>query len=70
MDGYQVARALREYPELQHTRLIALTGYGQARDREAALAAGFSQHLVKPLDFSKLTALLEDTKSAVFAARG
>jgi PAS domain S-box-containing protein len=69
MDGYQVARALREFPELEHTRLIALTGYGQARDREAALAAGFSQHLVKPLDFSKLTALLEDAKTAVFATR-
>jgi CheY-like chemotaxis protein len=68
MDGYQVAQALRGFPELQHTRLIALTGYGQARDREAALAAGFSQHLIKPLDFSKLTALLEDVKSAVFAA--
>ena len=69
MDGYQVAQALRKFPELEHTRLIALTGYGQARDREAALAAGFSQHLIKPLDFSKLSALLEDTKSAVLAAR-
>lgn len=65
MDGYQVARALREFPELQHTRLVALTGYGQARDRELALAAGFSEHLIKPLDFSKLAALLEDAKSSV-----
>jgi PAS domain S-box-containing protein len=69
MDGYQVAQALRKFPELQQTRLIALTGYGQARDREAALAAGFSQHLVKPLDFSKMTALLEDVQSEVFASR-
>lgn len=69
MDGYQVARALRQFPELQHTRLVALTGYGQARDREQALAAGFSQHLIKPLDFSKLAALLEDTKAVALAAR-
>lgn len=69
MDGYQVAQALRRFPGLRHTQLIALTGYGHARDREAALAAGFSQHLVKPLDFSKLAALLENTKSTVFAGR-
>jgi PAS domain S-box-containing protein len=68
MDGYQVARALRQFPSLRHTQLIALTGYGHARDREAALAAGFSQHLVKPLDFRKLATLLEDIGSTIAAA--
>jgi CheY-like chemotaxis protein len=68
MDGYQVAQALRKFPSLEHTQLIALTGYGHARDREAALAAGFSQHLVKPLDFSKLAALLENIRATVSSA--
>jgi PAS domain S-box-containing protein len=68
MDGYQVAQALRKFPSLRHTQLIALTGYGHARDREAALAAGFSQHLVKPLDFSKLAALLENTRATICSA--
>ena len=43
MDGYELARRLREIcPDI---RLIALTGYGQASDHEAALAAGFDAHL-------------------------
>jgi CheY-like chemotaxis protein len=49
MDGYEVARRLRRTPELCDTRVIAVTGYGQRRDRERAAAAGFDQHLVKPV---------------------
>jgi CheY-like chemotaxis protein len=37
--------------------LIALTGYGQARDRELAMDAGFDEHVVKPIDFAKVTSL-------------
>jgi PAS domain S-box-containing protein len=58
MDGYEVARRLRERPDLARARLIALTGYGQASDRHATSEAGFEAHLVKPVDFVELERLL------------
>jgi two-component system, sensor histidine kinase len=50
MNGYDVARALRDRGEPHHVRLIALTGWGQADDRQRALDAGFDAHLTKPPD--------------------
>jgi CheY-like chemotaxis protein len=58
LDGYEVARRLRADPDLAHIVLIAMTGYGQEVDRQAALSAGFHQHMVKPVAFSKLEAAL------------
>jgi two-component system CheB/CheR fusion protein len=58
MDGYGVARALRHDPELSFTRLIALTGYGQAEDRRLASEAGFDLHLTKPTDPEALLRVL------------
>jgi CheY-like chemotaxis protein/nitrogen-specific signal transduction histidine kinase len=58
MDGYEVARRLRHSLLRKGARLIALTGYGQAEDRERAHAAGFDAHLVKPVDLEVLTKLL------------
>ena len=58
MDGYEVARRLRARPDFQETRLLALTGWGQANDREKSRAAGFDDHLVKPLDYETLRELL------------
>jgi PAS domain S-box-containing protein len=58
MDGYEVARRMRASPALARTRLIALTGYGQASDRRATADAGFEAHLVKPVDFAALEQLL------------
>jgi PAS domain S-box-containing protein len=56
MDGYELARRLRlENPAL---RLVAVTGYGQAEDRERSRAAGFQEHLVKPVDPDELLALV------------
>ncbi|MBV8145944.1 MAG: response regulator [Gammaproteobacteria bacterium] len=49
MDGYEVARRLRMLPGLRESRLIAVTGYGQPQDRERARAAGFDEHLIKPV---------------------
>jgi CheY-like chemotaxis protein len=57
MDGYEVARRLR-VEHGQRTLLVALTGYGQTQDREAARAAGFDAHLVKPVDLDALNELL------------
>jgi two-component system CheB/CheR fusion protein len=58
LDGYAVARALRSDPELSSTRLIALTGYGQAEDRRLASEAGFDLHLTKPTDPDALLRVL------------
>ncbi len=59
MSGYEVARRLRSSAGAGKAPfLVALTGYGSPEDREAALAAGFDQHLVKPVDFDALNALL------------
>ena len=58
MNGYEVARQLREKEGLSETVLIALTGYGQEEDRRQAQDAGFAHHLVKPVDLDRLQALL------------
>jgi signal transduction histidine kinase/CheY-like chemotaxis protein len=58
MDGFELARRLRARPEMRDTRLIALTGYGQAEDRSRALAAGFDDHLTKPVDPDALEDLI------------
>jgi signal transduction histidine kinase/CheY-like chemotaxis protein len=55
-DGYGVARAIRQNPRLGKCQLIAISGY--ARDEERAREAGFDAHLLKPVDFEKLEALL------------
>jgi signal transduction histidine kinase/CheY-like chemotaxis protein len=59
MDGYEVARSLRAKPDTRSIYLVALTGYGQPEDRRRALDAGFDEHLVKPLDLTRLNELLE-----------
>ena len=59
MDGFHVAKALRSEPETSAIRLIAVSGYGQAKDREKARAAGFDLHLVKPVDPAMLTAAID-----------
>jgi CheY-like chemotaxis protein len=58
MDGYQVARHMREMPALRNTRLIAVTGYGQDSDRRAAREAGFAYHLIKPVDFDEVERII------------
>ena len=60
MDGYEVARRVRERPEANAVRLVALTGYGQPADVERARAAGFDEHLTKPLDLAALSRVLAD----------
>jgi PAS domain S-box-containing protein len=57
-DGYTVAERIKRDPALGHVLLIAMTGYGQAEDRERSRAAGFRDHLVKPIDPHALHAIL------------
>ena len=58
MDGYEVCRRLRSQG-LTGTLIIAMTGYGQDKDRRRAREAGFDEHTVKPVEFSQLKTLLE-----------
>ena len=58
LNGHEVARRLRA-EMINPPPLIAITGYGQASDRDTSLEAGFRAHLTKPVDVDKLTALLE-----------
>lgn len=58
MNGHEVARRLRAEGGLNATRLIALTGWGQDEDRKLSQAAGFDDHLVKPVDPVELLAAL------------
>src|SRR5262249_18963321 len=50
MDGYTVARVLRQASGGEERYLIALTGYGQEQDKQQAQQAGFDEHLIKPVD--------------------
>lgn len=60
VDGYALARMARQTPEARGTRLVAVTGYGRAEDRQKALAAGFDVHMTKPVDPDRLSALLNE----------
>jgi CheY-like chemotaxis protein len=50
LDGYGVARQLRDNPATAHAVLIAVTAYGRDEDRHRSYEAGFEHHLVKPVD--------------------
>jgi signal transduction histidine kinase len=59
IDGFTLAKTLRARPETSAMRLIAVSGYGQEKDRAQSAEAGFDLHLVKPVDPGKLTAAIE-----------
>ena len=58
MDGFEVARRVRQRVDFNNIMLIALTGWGQAEDRDRTRGAGFDHHLVKPADITALQSLL------------
>ena len=60
IDGYEVARRLRADPLTRFIPLIALTGYGQLRDKQAAALAGFNAHLVKPAASCEMVKTIEE----------
>lgn len=64
MDGYQLARHLRQVPATARATLVAVTGWGSQADKERAVQAGFDHHLTKPVDPDRLAALLAQTGSA------
>ncbi len=62
MDGYQVARAVREHRELDDVLLVAMTGYDRPEDRRRSREAGFDEHLVKPVSLDQVRAILTHPK--------
>jgi CheY-like chemotaxis protein len=60
MDGYEVARRLRNDQDLKNIVLAALTGWGQQADRQRTTEAGFDHHLVKPADSKIVESLVAD----------
>jgi len=63
MNGNQVARAIRARADGRRALLVAITGWGQERDRQAARDAGFDLHFTKPVDPSQVLQLLEERPS-------
>lgn len=61
MDGYEVCRRVRRQGPMD-VRIIAMTGYGQDRDRERSRLAGFDSHTVKPVEFTEIIRLLADAQ--------
>lgn len=60
LDGMELARQLRLAPETRDAKLIAVTGYGQEDDRLASQAAGFDEHLVKPVELKQLVSIFRE----------
>jgi PAS domain S-box-containing protein len=58
LNGYELARRLRDLPQLRDITLIAQTGWGTEDDREQARQAGFQHHLTKPIDHKRLEEIL------------
>jgi CheY-like chemotaxis protein len=63
MDGYEVARRIRQQSEFRDLTLIALTGWGQEEARRRSRMAGFDYHLIKPADVGALETLLMSLES-------
>ncbi|MFZ3140889.1 PAS domain-containing protein [Polaromonas sp.] len=60
MDGYTLARQLRQLPGMENVLMAAVTGYSQPRDKQAAFAAGFNFHFAKPINAQQLKSWLAD----------
>lgn len=62
MDGYEVARRIRAYPQFRDLLLVAVTGWGQQEDRLRSREAGFDHHLIKPVEPQSVHPLLDRLK--------
>ena len=58
ISGYEVARRLRNHPQLKDVIIVAQTGWGDSNDRRRTREAGFDHHLLKPLDPEELRTVL------------
>jgi signal transduction histidine kinase/ActR/RegA family two-component response regulator len=69
IDGYELARRLRALPGLRPFRMVALTGFGQAKDQHTAFEAGFDFHCTKPVDIEVLSAIFANIVASLRAER-
>jgi len=60
LNGYETARRIRERDDAGRTKLVAISGWGQLRDRKLSESAGFDHHLVKPVEPAELQRLMAD----------
>jgi two-component system CheB/CheR fusion protein len=60
MDGYELARRIRQLIDFKYVVIVAITGYGQPSDREKSKDAGIDHHLVKPITLDDLKAILAE----------
>jgi CheY-like chemotaxis protein len=58
LDGFEVAKRMRQQPILQKAVLVAMTAYGKESDRQRSQEAGFDHYLVKPAKFEKVQEIL------------
>jgi CheY-like chemotaxis protein len=58
LDGCELCRRIRQQPWAARARLVAVTGWGQAADKQRTHEAGFDEHLVKPVDMHALERLI------------
>jgi len=63
LNGYDVARRIRQQPWGRDMILVALTGWGQDEDRRRSQEAGFNFHVVKPVELSALEKLLDGSQA-------
>jgi two-component system CheB/CheR fusion protein len=70
MNGYEVARELRQQAHGKKPLIAALTGYGQQEDRRLSREAGFDHHMVKPIDPNALEAFLAAAESSLRQTAG
>jgi signal transduction histidine kinase/ActR/RegA family two-component response regulator len=68
VDGYEIARRIRSQEDGDRYLIVAVTGYGEERDRERTTAAGFDAHLVKPVDPDQLLTVLRRMSPTVTQA--
>jgi PAS domain S-box-containing protein len=69
MDGYELARRLRELDGLASLKVVAISGYGLDTDRARSASAGFDEHLVKPVTIEAIQSVLERFASEVSQGR-
>jgi CheY-like chemotaxis protein len=69
IDGYEIARRIRELPSGKSITLVAVTGYGQPKDIQRSLEAGFDFHLTKPVEVEDIKALFTRVAGMVSAKK-
>lgn len=63
IDGYEVCRHIRQQPWGKNMIIVALSGWGQKKDKQKAISSGFDEHFTKPLDLDALNAFLVQRES-------